>query len=85
MKAIIVKKENDVPMLTWEDAPEPVMTSDDVLVEVKATAELIEVQGRRLIFQVEAHDSVELVGEGTHQRAIISVQRFKEHVAQKAK
>jgi predicted thioesterase len=52
--------------------------------EVKATAELIEVQGRRLTFRVEVHDGVELVGEGTHERAIIHVPRFSERVAQKA-
>jgi len=53
--------------------------------EVKATAELIEVDGRRLVFQVQAHDGVELVGQGTHQRFIINVQRFRESVAEKAK
>jgi fluoroacetyl-CoA thioesterase len=60
--------------------------------EVVATAELIEVEGRRLTFRVQAHDGpfgdaqgkVELVGEGTHQRAIIHVQTFGERVAQKA-
>jgi predicted thioesterase len=56
--------------------------------EVKASAELLEVQGRRLAFRVEVHeihpDGAELVGEGTHQRAIISVQRFGELVAEKA-
>jgi len=60
--------------------------------EVTATAELLEVQGRRLIFRVEARDRPpnqpqvqgELVGEGTHERAIINLQRFGERVAQKA-
>jgi fluoroacetyl-CoA thioesterase len=52
--------------------------------EVKATAELIEVEGRRLLFRVEVHDGVEVVGQGTHERAIINVQRFGERVAQKA-
>lgn len=60
--------------------------------KVVATAELVEVEGRRLTFHVQAHDSpfgdaqgrVELVGDGFHQRAIIDVARFGEHVAQKA-
>jgi predicted thioesterase len=52
--------------------------------EATATAELMEVQGRRLVFRVEVHDGVELVGEGTHERAIIHVLRFNERVAQKA-
>jgi predicted thioesterase len=53
--------------------------------EVRATSELIEVDGRRLAFRVQVHDGVELVGEGTHRRAIINVQQFGERVAQKAK
>ena len=56
--------------------------------EVKASAELLEVEGRRLTFRVEVHemlpDGLELVGEGSHQRAIISVQRFGDLVASKA-
>lgn len=51
---------------------------------VVATAELLEVDGRRLTFRVKVHDEVELVGEGTHLRAIISVEKFAERVAQKA-
>ncbi len=52
---------------------------------VTARAELIEVDGRRLTFRVEAHDGVELVGEGTHQRYIVSVERFGQRVAEKAR
>jgi fluoroacetyl-CoA thioesterase len=61
--------------------------------EVKASAELTEVQGRRLTFRVQVHEEslnhpeteAELVGDGTHQRVIINVQRFGDRVAQKAK
>lgn len=53
--------------------------------EVTATAELMEVAGRRLVFHVQVQDSVEVVGEGTHQRFIINVQRFSERVAQKTR
>jgi predicted thioesterase len=52
---------------------------------VTARAELVEVDGRRLTFRVEAHDGVELVGEGTHQRYIVSVERFGQRVAEKAR
>jgi predicted thioesterase len=59
--------------------------------EVRAVAELIEVQGRRLTFRVQVHEGFldereamgELVGDGLHQRAIIDVQRFSERVARK--
>lgn len=52
--------------------------------EVTATAELQKVDDRRLIFHVQVHDGIEVVGEGTHQRYIIDVQRFSERVAKKA-
>ena len=34
---------------------------------------------------VRAHDGVEQIGEGYHQRAIVDWQRFKAKVAEKAK
>lgn len=60
--------------------------------EIAATAELIEVQRRRLTFHVQVHELVrnqesstgQLVGDGTHQRAIINVERFSDRVAQRA-
>ena len=52
--------------------------------EVRATSELVEVDGRRLTFRVQVHDGVELVGQGTHRRAIVDVRQFGERVAQKA-
>jgi predicted thioesterase len=45
-------------------------------VEVRARAELIEVDGRRLVFRVEAFDSQDKVGEGTHERMVIDPQRL---------
>ena len=44
--------------------------------EVTARAELLEVDGRRLTFRVEAFDSVEKVGEGSHQRMIVDLERL---------
>jgi fluoroacetyl-CoA thioesterase len=42
---------------------------------VTVRAELVEVDGRKLRFKVEAHDQDKKVGDGTHRRAIIPVQR----------
>jgi predicted thioesterase len=42
---------------------------------VKLRAELLEIDGRKLRFKVEAHDDDKKVGDGTHRRAIIAVQR----------
>jgi len=43
--------------------------------KVTVTAELTEVDGRKLRFKVEAHDEDRKVGEGTHRRAIVAMQR----------
>jgi fluoroacetyl-CoA thioesterase len=45
---------------------------------VRARAELVEVDRRRLVFRVEAFDSVEQVGEGTHERMIVDRARLLE-------
>ncbi len=43
---------------------------------VQAEAELIEIDRRRLVFSVKAWDEVELVGEGTHERFIVDMEKF---------
>ena len=51
--------------------------------EVTATVELIEVEGRRLVFKVEAHDSVDLISRGTHERFVINKEKFDARLAVK--
>jgi fluoroacetyl-CoA thioesterase len=43
---------------------------------VHATAELIEIDGRRLVFKVEAYDEKQKIGEGQHERFIVNLERF---------
>jgi fluoroacetyl-CoA thioesterase len=43
---------------------------------VRARAELIEVDGRRLVFQVEAFDSRDQIGAGTHERMVVDPARL---------
>ncbi len=43
---------------------------------VVASAELIDIDGRRLVFRVTARDDRQLIGEGFHERARISLDRF---------
>jgi fluoroacetyl-CoA thioesterase len=50
---------------------------------VRATAELIKVDGPTLTFRVEARDEKEPIGEGTHQRVVVNVARFDERVQRK--
>ncbi|HJN92382.1 MAG TPA: thioesterase family protein [Dehalococcoidia bacterium] len=52
---------------------------------VTATARLVEVDGRRLVFEVEARDDKEPVAKGTHERFVVgSMERFVERAAEKA-
>ena len=51
--------------------------------KVRVRAELAEVDGRRLVFRVQAHDELEKVGEGEHHRMIIDAKRFSERVSKK--
>lgn len=43
---------------------------------VSATAELLSVEGRKLVFKVCAEDSTGAIGEGSHVRYIVDVERF---------
>jgi fluoroacetyl-CoA thioesterase len=44
--------------------------------EVTATVELIEMDGRRLVFRVEAHDGVDVISQGRHERFIVNREKF---------
>ena len=52
---------------------------------VTVDVECIAVEGRRASFRVRAHDGVDLIGEGRHDRAIVTWDRFNAKVAEKAK
>ena len=52
--------------------------------EVAVHVRLVEVDGRRLTFAVEAHDGVDVISRGTHQRAVIDAGRFLSKVHAKA-
>ncbi len=50
---------------------------------VRTRAELLEVDGRKLTFRVEAFDDIEKVGEGIHERVIVDLGRFRERAESK--
>lgn len=51
---------------------------------VTTKVELIAVEGRNLTFSVEAHDGVDLISKGTHERFIINKATFEAKVGAKA-
>lgn len=50
---------------------------------VEVHARLEKVEGRRLVFQVRAHDGVDAITEGRHERHVIDAGRFEAKVAAK--
>jgi fluoroacetyl-CoA thioesterase len=52
---------------------------------VNVKGELIEVDGRRLVFSIVAHDGVDEISKGTHQRFIVNAEKFTARADEKAK
>ena len=50
---------------------------------VTASVELIEVDGKRLVFTVQAHDGVDTISRGRHERFIIDRDAFSDRVKRK--
>ena len=51
---------------------------------VRAHAELLKVEGRKLTFRVSAEDEKEPIGEGVHERIIVNLARFDQRTQEKA-
>jgi predicted thioesterase len=51
--------------------------------KVRATAEVLKVEGRTIFFRVRCDDERELIGEGTHERVVVNVERFDARVQAK--
>lgn len=51
--------------------------------EVKAIATVTAYDGRKVCFDVEAHDEIGLIGKGTHERFSIKIDKFMEKAAQR--
>jgi fluoroacetyl-CoA thioesterase len=53
--------------------------------KVRATAEVLRVEGRTIYFKVRAEDERELIGEGTHERVVVNLARFDKRVQDKVR
>ena len=53
--------------------------------EVFLKAEVVSADGRRVTFKTEARDKLEKIGQGTHERFIINVPRFRAKFDEKQK
>jgi predicted thioesterase len=52
--------------------------------DVRATAEVVAVDGKRIDFKVSARDDKEEIGKGTHRRVVIDLRSFNERLAKKS-
>ena len=50
---------------------------------IRAEAKVLRVEGRTAYLTVAAHDERELIGEGTHERVVVNVEKFDLRVAKK--
>jgi len=60
------------------------LAATPVGMKVTATAELIEIDRKKLVFKVEAFDEKDKIGEGTHSRFIIEKEKFLKMTEEKA-
>lgn len=51
--------------------------------EVTVKVTLVQVEGKKLTFAIEAHDDVDLISKGTHERFIIDKEKFDQRLAKK--
>ncbi len=61
------------------------LAATPVGMRVHARAELVEIQGRKLTFRVEAWDEVDKVGEAAHERFIVEQEKFMGQVNAKTR
>jgi fluoroacetyl-CoA thioesterase len=85
----LLLKEQFVPESDWDSVGTIVdirhLAATPVGAEVFLKAKVVSVEGRRVMFEVEARDRLERVGEGRHERFIINVPRFRAKFNEKQK
>jgi fluoroacetyl-CoA thioesterase len=85
----LLLKEQAIPEQEWDSVGTIVdikhLSATPVGAEVSFKAKVISVEGRRVMFEVEAQDKLDKIGEGRHERFIINVPRFKAKFEDKQK
>ena len=59
------------------------LAATPVGMQVRARAELVAIEGHKLVFEVQAWDEVELIGEASHERFVVDEARFMAKVDRK--
>lgn len=85
----LLLKEQVIPEHEWDSVGIVVniqhLAATPVGAEVFLKAEVVSVDGRRIMFKTEARDKLEKIGEGMHERFIINIPRFRAKFNEKQK
>jgi fluoroacetyl-CoA thioesterase len=85
----LLLKEQVIPEPEWDSVGIVVkiehLAATPVGAEVFLKAEVVSVDGRRVMFKTEARDKLEKIGQGMHERFIIDVPRFRAKFNEKQK
>ncbi|WP_292695394.1 hotdog domain-containing protein [Nitrobacter sp.] len=60
------------------------LAATPVGLRVVATAVVTKVDGQHIVFDVTAHDGIEEIGKGTHQRMVIDLHRLQQRLDAKS-
>lgn len=61
------------------------LAATPVGMNVVARSRLVEVEGKRLLFEVEARDDVDVIGKGVHERFVVKLESFLKRAESKGK
>ena len=85
----LLLKEQFIPNAEWDSVGTVVnikhLAATPIGTEVLLKSKVISVNGRRVMFDVEAFDKIEKIGQGQHERFIINVPKFKDKFNEKIK
>jgi fluoroacetyl-CoA thioesterase len=85
----LLLKEQFLPNKDWDSVGTIVdikhLAATPVGAEVFLKAKVVAFEGRRVIFEVEARDRLERLGEGRHERFVINVPHFRAKFNEKQK
>jgi fluoroacetyl-CoA thioesterase len=85
----LLLKEQFIPNAEWDSVGTVVnikhLAATPIGTEVLLKSKVISVNGRRVMFDVEAFDKIEKIGQGQHERFIINVLQFKNKFNEKIK
>jgi fluoroacetyl-CoA thioesterase len=77
----LLLKENCIVDSTWDSVGTLVnikhLAATPVGAEIIVRAKILTFEGRRVLFEVEVSDFLERIGEGTHERSLIEIPRFR--------